>query len=150
MAEAMELDLSLKQPGSQTLETPIVPPIKLKEDNNTAKIPKEYTIENYYGDDQLGSDVLKQKYLAPWEHHPYELWTRQASALASVEKTKALKEKWEKKFFTILEDFKFVPGGRIMHGAGREDITTTLNNCYVVAVRDDSIKSIYDTLSMKH
>ena len=65
MAEAMELDLSLKQPGSQTLETPIVPPIKLKEDNNTAKTPKEYTIENYYGDDQLGSDVLKQKYLAP-------------------------------------------------------------------------------------
>ena len=146
MAEAMELDLSLKQPGSQPLETPIVPPIKLKEDNNTAKIPKEYTIENYYGDDQLGSDVLKQKYLAPWEHHPYELWTRQASALASVEKTKALKEKWKKKFFTILEDFKFVPGGRIMHGAGREDITTTLNNCYVVAVRDDSIKSIYDTI----
>ncbi|MBT5225830.1 MAG: adenosylcobalamin-dependent ribonucleoside-diphosphate reductase [Candidatus Marinimicrobia bacterium] len=146
MAEAMELDLSLKQSGSQPLETPIVPSIKLKEDNNTAKIPKEYTIENYYGDDQLGSDVLKQKYLAPWEHHPYELWTRQASALASVEKTKALKEKWEKKFFTILEDFKFVPGGRIMHGAGREDITTTLNNCYVVAVRDDSIKSIYDTI----
>ena len=146
MAEAMELDLSLKQPGSQPLETPIVPPIKLKEDNNTAKIPKEYTIENYYGDDQLGSDVLKQKYLAPWEQHPYELWTRQASALASVEKTKALKEKWKKKFFTILEDFKFVPGGRIMHGAGREDITTTLNNCYVVAIRDDSIKSIYDTI----
>ena len=146
MAEAMELDLSLKQPGSQPLETPIVPPIKLKENNDTTKIPKEYTIENYYPDDQLGSDVLKQKYLAPWEHHPYELWTRQASALASVEKTKALKEKWEKKFFTILEDFKFVPGGRIMHGAGREDITTTLNNCYVVAVRDDSIKSIYDTI----
>ena len=57
MAEAMELDLSLKQSGSQPLETPIVPPIKLKEDNNTTKIPKEYTIENYYGDDQLGSDV---------------------------------------------------------------------------------------------
>ena len=33
-----------------------------------------------------------------------------------------------------------------MHGAGREDITTTLNNCYVVAVRNDSIKSIYDTI----
>ena len=146
MAEAMELDLSLKQPGSQPLETPIIPPIKVKDDNNTAKIPEEYTIENYYGDDQLGSDVLKQKYLAPWEQHPYELWIRQASALASVEKTKALREKWEKKFFNILEDFKFVPGGRIMHGAGREDITTTLNNCYVVAVRDDSIKSIYDTI----
>jgi ribonucleoside-diphosphate reductase alpha chain len=33
-----------------------------------------------------------------------------------------------------------------MHGAGREDITTTLNNCYVVAVKEDSIKAIYDTI----
>ena len=33
-----------------------------------------------------------------------------------------------------------------MHGAGREDITTTLNNCYVVAVKNDSVKSIYDTI----
>ena len=52
----------------------------------------------------------------------------------------------EKEFLSILEDFRFVPGGRIMHGAGREDITTTLNNCYVVAVRNDSIKSIYETI----
>ena len=34
-----------------------------------------------------------------------------------------------------------------MHGAGREDITTTLNNCYVVAVKDDSIKSIYTAMA---
>ncbi|MBT7900806.1 MAG: adenosylcobalamin-dependent ribonucleoside-diphosphate reductase, partial [Candidatus Marinimicrobia bacterium] len=39
-----------------------------------------------------------------------------------------------------------VPGGRIMHGAGRNDITTTLNNCYVVAIKDDSISSIYETI----
>tara|TARA_B100000029_G_scaffold153250_2_gene148433 strand:+ start:2539 stop:4941 length:2403 start_codon:yes stop_codon:yes gene_type:complete len=146
MAEAMELNLSLNQPRSQSLETPVVPSIKPTVDPEPTTIPDGYTIESYYGDDKLGSDVLKQKYLAPWERHPYELWVRQASALASVEKTKILREKWEKKFFSILEDFKFVPGGRIMHGAGREDITTTLNNCYVVAVRDDSIKSIYDTI----
>ena len=33
-----------------------------------------------------------------------------------------------------------------MHGAGREDITTTLNNCYVVGIKDDSINSIYQTI----
>ena len=146
MAEAMELNLSLNQPGSQPLETPIVPPLKAVIEDASPDIPKEYTVHEYYGDDQLGSDVLKQKYLAPWEQHPYQLWMRQATALASVEKTKTLREIWEKKFYNILENFKFVPGGRIMHGAGREDIITTLNNCYVVAVRDDSIKSIYDTI----
>ena len=84
------------------------------------------------------------KYLAPGEKHPWHLWKRQAKALSSVEKTKKLQEKWEALFFDALENFKFVPGGRIMHGAGREDITTTLNNCYVVGIKTDSIKSIYD------
>ena len=84
------------------------------------------------------------KYLAPGEKNPWELWKRQARALASVEKTPELQDKWEAAFFEALKNFKFVPGGRIMHGAGREDITTTLNNCYVVGIKDDSIKSIYD------
>ena len=141
----MELDLSLNQEGTKPLDAPIVPPIQPMVEEDT-DIPEIYKIDNYYDNDQLGSDVLKQKYLAPWERHPYQLWKRQAIALASVEKTKVLREKWENKFFSILEDFKFVPGGRIMHGAGRQDITTTLNNCYVVAVRNDSIKSIYDTI----
>ena len=142
----MELDLSLNQPTKNPLENPIVPPQVEQENQEIDSTPKHYTIQQYYDNDTLGSDVLKQKYLAPWEEHPYQMWKRQSKALASVEKTKALKKRWEEKFFSILEDFKFVPGGRIMHGAGREDITTTLNNCYVVAVRDDSIKSIYDTI----
>ncbi len=146
MAEAMELDLSLNKPSNNPLENPIVPPPGTLEKKKSESTPNQYTIQKYYDNDNLGSDVLKQKYLAPWEEHPYQMWVRQANALASVEKTKTLRKEWEKKFFSILEDFKFVPGGRIMHGAGREDITTTLNNCYVVAVRDDSIKSIYDTI----
>ena len=146
MAEAMELNLSLNKPGTQPLENPITAPLKQGESKKESKVPEQFTSIAYYQEDTLGLDVLKQKYLAPWEKHPYELWIRQAIALASVEKTKAMRKEWEKKFFSILEDFKFVPGGRIMHGAGREDITTTLNNCYVVAVSDDSIKAIYDTI----
>ena len=89
---------------------------------------------------------MKNKYLAPWEKHPLHIWKRQAKALASVEKNKKLKKEWEKKFYAVLEDFKFVPGGRIMHGAGRDDITTTLNNCYVVAIKEDQINDIYKTV----
>ena len=106
--------------------------------------PKEFEIDEYYKDDNLGKSVLEMKYLAPWEKNPWDLWKRQAKALAGVEKTKELQEKWEVTFFEALKNFKFVPGGRIMHGAGREDITTTLNNCYVVGIKTDSIKSIYD------
>ena len=144
MAEAMELDLTLKKIVDETIKNPIVHPNLDKNDEISDR--DRYSIQEYYGDDDLGIDVLKQKYLAPWEKHPHELWQRQAKALASVEKTKSLRTKMEKEFLSILEDFRFVPGGRIMHGAGREDITTTLNNCYVVAVRNDSIKSIYETI----
>ena len=151
MAEAMEFDFSLPSNEGKKFDPELVEKVKRIQEEANGKssitdIPEEFTIESYYTDDDLGADVLKNKYLAPWENHPIEIWKRQAKALASVEKNKKLQKHWEKKFFTVLEDFKFVPGGRIMHGAGRDDITTTLNNCYVVAIKDDQINDIYKTV----
>ena len=146
MAEALDLNIPLGEGGAESVEKIIKPLLDLEKEKSAEESDNPFSIENYYPDDTLGSDVLKNKYLAPGEEHPYQMWERQAKALASVEKTKADKDKWQSKFYSILEDFRFVPGGRIMHGAGREDITTTLNNCYVVAVKDDSIKSIYNTI----
>ncbi|MAG21500.1 MAG: adenosylcobalamin-dependent ribonucleoside-diphosphate reductase [Candidatus Marinimicrobia bacterium] len=105
--------------------------------------PPQYTVDEYYLGDDLGKEVLQNKYLAPWEKGPYDMWKRIAKAMASAEDNVDV---WYQRFFSILEDFRFVPGGRIMHGAGREDITTTLNNCYVVAIRDDAIKAIYEAI----
>ncbi len=152
MAEAMEFDFSLPSNKGKKFDPELVEKVKkIQQEANgktqTEDTPENYSIENYYADDELGADVLKNKYLAPWENHPWEIWKRQASALASVENSKKLQEKWEAKFFAVLEDFKFVPGGRIMHGAGREDITTTLNNCYVMAIKDDAIDEIYKTVT---
>ena len=151
MAEAIKLDLTQSLKGQQEISPEILDTVLEIQNETNGRldddaVPENYRIENYYTDDTLGADVLKNKYLAPWEKHPWQIWNRQAKAMASVEKTKKSQEKWEEKFFSILEDFKFVPGGRIMHGAGRNDITTTLNNCYVVAVKEDSIKAIYDTI----
>ena len=150
MAEAIELNFpsGKKNPDdiSNIVEETVRELTKEVNEKDETDTLRRYHIENYYEGDTLGADVLKNKYLAPWESHPYELWQRQAKALASVEKTKKLKKEWEDKFYSILEDFKFTPGGRIMHGAGREDITTTLNNCYVVGIKDDSINSIYKTI----
>ena len=151
MAEAMEFDFSLPSNEGKKFDPELVEKVKRIQEEANGKssitdIPEEFTIESYYTDDDLGADVLKNKYLAPWENHPIEIWKRQAKALASVEKNKKLQKHWEKKFYTVLEDFKFVPGGRIMHGAGRDDITTTLNNCYVVAIKDDQINDIYKTV----
>ena len=150
MAEAIELNFPSGKKSKGEINTIVEETVRelTKEvnENGTSTELTPFEIENYYDGDTLGADVLKNKYLAPWENHPYELWQRQAKALASVESTKKKQKTWEKKFYSILEDFKFTPGGRIMHGAGREDITTTLNNCYVVGINDDSINSIYKTI----
>ncbi|MDP6789022.1 MAG: adenosylcobalamin-dependent ribonucleoside-diphosphate reductase [Candidatus Marinimicrobia bacterium] len=145
MAEAMEFPFADSDGQKEQIKSLVEEKVREIErsENGKPDIPEAYTIETYYKGDSLGSDVLKNKYLAPWEKHPYELWVRQAKALAGVEKTKRLQTEWEAKFMSILEDFRFTPGGRIMHGAGREDITTTLNNCYVVAIKDDDLESIY-------
>ena len=149
MAEAIEINFPTESDKNPKIDSEIKNQIlgfnvkeSMKKDEESC--PDKYTIDNYYKEDELGRSVLEMKYLAPGEKNPWELWKRQAKALASVEKTPELQDKWEAAFFDALKNFKFVPGGRIMHGAGREDITTTLNNCYVVGIKDDSIKSIYD------
>jgi len=151
MAEAIELDFT----AGKSIQREIDPRVKETllniqketDDRQNDDVDKKYHVDTYYDNDSLGGDVLKNKYLAPGETHPTDLWMRQAVAISSIEKTKRLQDLWTQNFYAILEDFKFVPGGRIMHGAGREDITTTLNNCYVVAIRDDSIRSIYKTIN---
>lgn len=154
MAELLEFEFNI--PSEYTDKSnKILPPIDIIPDKKQTiptsdlpevlgeTTPEKFSIENYYQNDELGKDVLKNKYLAPWEKSPYDMWKRIAKAIASVEEDVDM---WYQKFFSILEDFRFVPGGRIMHGAGRDDITTTLNNCYVMAIRKDSIKAIYDTI----
>ncbi len=100
----------------------------------------------YYPDNNLAADVLKKKYLAPNEKGPLHLWHRVAKSLASVEENK---EEWYDKFFAILKDFKFIPGGRVLHAAGREDARRrpTLSNCYVIPIQEDSLEGIYQCLS---
>jgi ribonucleoside-diphosphate reductase alpha chain len=101
---------------------------------------------DYYGNNDLAADVLRSKYLAPNEQGPMHMWNRIARALSSVEKDK---EYWYNKFLGLLFDFRFVPGGRVMHGAGREDAKRrpTLSNCYVVPIEEDSLEGIYRCIS---
>ena len=156
MADPIEYNLPffeknnlVKTPGEQPAATdgpPDMARANLPRKSAQEEIPSRYTLDNYYHDDEIAKDVLRNKYLAPHEVSPWELWVRQARAMAGVESTAKLRKIWEKRFLGILEDFRFVPGGRIMHGAGREDIKTTLNNCYVVAIQDDSIQDIYQAL----
>ncbi|MFC1598275.1 ribonucleotide reductase N-terminal alpha domain-containing protein, partial [Patescibacteria group bacterium] len=52
------------------------------------------------------------------EDTPNEMWHRVAKAIATNETTIEKKQLWEQKFFEALENFKFIPAGRILSGAG--------------------------------
>ena len=69
-------------------------------------------------------------------------WRRIARDLARIENDPAL---WEDRFYEALSDFKFLPAGRIMAGAGT-DRSVTLFNCFVMGTIPDSMAGIFDML----
>lgn len=81
------------------------------------------------------------------EQNPSEMWERVALGISSIEKTKKLQKEWKDKFYDLLSDFKFVPGGRILLGAGTKT-TVTFYNCFVIPSPADSRKGIIETLSI--
>lgn len=78
------------------------------------------------------------------EHTPEETWKRVAWGIAQNEKP-GKREKWEKEFYRVMEDFKFVPGGRILSGAGT-NYQVTYFNCFVIPSPKDSRDGILESL----
>ena len=70
-------------------------------------------------------------------------WCRVASAVAAVEGSRC--EEWQTRFYTALERFRFLPGGRIQAGAGTAH-KVTLFNCFVMGTIGDSMDGIFEAL----
>ncbi|MEL7462041.1 MAG: adenosylcobalamin-dependent ribonucleoside-diphosphate reductase, partial [Pseudomonadota bacterium] len=85
---------------------------------------------------------LKEADGTPLDGTVEDTWRRIATALAAVEDDPA---KWSEKFYAALEDFKFLPAGRITAGAGTGR-AVTLFNCFVMGTIDDSMSGIFDGL----
>ena len=66
---------------------------------------------------------------------------RVARAIALAEAPK-LRGTWQDRFTTALSDFKFIPAGRILAGAGT-DRSVTLFNCFVMGTIPDSLAGIF-------
>src|SRR5216684_3206442 len=70
---------------------------------------------------------LKDPNGQPLEFYPEQLWARVAKGIAAVESTEELRAHWEKRFYEALSGFQFVPGGRILAGAGSGHQVTFYN-----------------------
>lgn len=69
-------------------------------------------------------------------------WWRVARALAAPERDP---ERWAKRFHEALADFKFLPAGRVIAGAGTGR-TVTLFNCFVMGAIPDDMSGIFENL----
>ncbi|OGY27665.1 MAG: ribonucleoside-diphosphate reductase, partial [Candidatus Woykebacteria bacterium RBG_19FT_COMBO_43_10] len=83
----------------------------------------------------------------PVESYPEQMWTRVAAGIAQMEKTLSKRKEWAARFYNTLKDFKFVPGGRVLSGAGTA-YDVTYYNCFVIPSPHDSRDGIIDNLKV--
>jgi len=82
----------------------------------------------------------------PLETTPEAMMDRVARGIAEIETSPERKEEWEARFRWLLDEWKFVPGGRILNAAGT-DQKLTFFNCYVIPSPKDSRRGIVETLN---
>jgi ribonucleoside-diphosphate reductase alpha chain len=71
-----------------------------------------------------------------------DTWRRVARSAAAIEHDP---DHWRERFLGILRGFRFLPGGRILAGAGTTRQVTLLN-CFVMGLIDDSVEGIFEAL----
>jgi ribonucleoside-diphosphate reductase alpha chain len=87
---------------------------------------------------------LKDERGQPVDKDIPDTWNRIAAALAEAE-APADRARWTAEFRSALEDFKFIPAGRIVAGAGSAR-HVTLFNCFVMGTVPDDMSGIFEHL----
>lgn len=89
--------------------------------------------------------ILKQSFEIekPLELFYEQIAWRVAKEIASQETNQEVEENLREKFFHLLIDFKIIPAGRVLHGAGSKNKVTYFN-CYVMPYIHDSRRGIAD------
>ena len=101
-------------------------------------------------EDSFSEEVWASTYKDYRDNSVDDTFMRVATAIASVEETKELKESWGDSFFDLLQNFKGSAGGRILSNAGTEWGGTTLMNCFVgskATYDQDSLDGILKVLN---
>jgi ribonucleoside-diphosphate reductase alpha chain len=95
-------------------------------------------------DSNVALDIWSLKYRHDGEAGIADSFARVARAVSAAEAPN-LRALWEGRYLALMQDFAFLPAGRILAGAGstRE---VTLFNCFVMGTIPDSIPGIFDGL----
>jgi ribonucleoside-diphosphate reductase alpha chain len=114
-------------------------------EKKTAKVQVEEEFRGVLDDPEESStgvivrslDVIEK----PLEVFYEQVAKRNATGLASVEKTEEKRQEWFQKFYHELVSMNFIPAGRVLYGAGA-GTEVTFFNCYVMPFVPDSREGI--------
>jgi ribonucleoside-diphosphate reductase alpha chain len=101
-------------------------------------------------DDPISRSIWDMKYRfkqqdgTPVDQTIEDTWRRVASALAQAE-NKPQRKAWAARFYEALADYRFLPAGRILSGAGTQR-QVTLFNCFVMGTIPDDMAGIFESL----
>ena len=116
---------------------------------NLQELGELSTHSDYLAGNELAQNIYNKKYFVKdlnqelIENSPEDVFKRIATFISTVEGTKAKRKKWAEEFYTDMYEGRFVPGGRVLAGAGDLYRLKTLANCFVSKIEEDDIDSIY-------
>ena len=91
----------------------------------------------------LSRHIWATRYRATGEADIHASWRRVAQAIAQAEPHD--RDTWAERFVGLLDQFRFLPGGRILAGAGTGH-RVTLFNCFVMGKIEDDLEHIFEAL----
>ncbi|MDE1172859.1 MAG: adenosylcobalamin-dependent ribonucleoside-diphosphate reductase [Parvibaculaceae bacterium] len=99
---------------------------------------------------KIASEIWDMKYRyksadgTPLDRTVEETWQRVADALAEPEAPEQ-RDHWSRRFYGAMENYRYLPAGRIIAGAGTGR-SVTLFNCFVMGTIEDSMSDIFSAL----
>ena len=91
----------------------------------------------------ISRHIWETRYRAAGEADIRASWRRVAQAIAQAEGD--TRDQWAERFYALLDGFRFLPGGRILAGAGTGR-RVTLFNCFVMGNIADDLEHIFEAL----
>jgi ribonucleotide reductase alpha subunit len=93
---------------------------------------------------KICQEIFEEKYMINGEENHEEVFRETAIVIAKAEEHDK-RAKYEKEFYDLMTEKKFIPGGRIVANARTYSKMKNYNNCFTIDI-EDSMESIYTAI----
>lgn len=96
------------------------------------------------GVEEFTQTILEEKYLLPGEQNKQDMLDRVGSLIPTEGLLRGYPATEVKTAGHMVTDGYFLPAGSVLAGLGNTEYASSISNCYVTAIEQDSIEGFYD------